>query len=264
MVSTYKTNMAKNYYDKNLSAERLKLVYDLATPRVRQYLEAEIAFVLERLRPTDVALELGCGYGRVLNRLSPKARLVVGVDTSVPSLIAATQHVKSASNVRLAQMNAAALGFTEGSFDCVICIQNGISAFHVNPQQLLSECSRVTKGAAERRSKCAGRNPLLPDNQASQGRPEGIPDGALSKILLSTYSAKFWEHRLEWFRIQSEHGLIGEIDWSMTGEGDIVCKDGFRATTFSPVDFAELVSPFGLTYQIHEVDDSSLFCEIVV
>jgi len=220
----------KNYYDCNLSAERLQLVYELAPPRVKQYLEAEISFVLDRLRPSDIVLELGCGYGRVLERLVTRARFVCGIDTSEASLRVAVESMKSAASVHVAQMNGAALGFRNGSFDRVVCIQNGISAFHVDPRTLINESLRVTKRG-------------------------GI-------ALFSSYSMKFWKDRLEWFRIQSEHGLVGEIDWDATREGEIVCKDGFRGTTYTADRFAETVNGFGRRFTITEVDESSLFCEI--
>ncbi len=220
----------KNYYDNNLSAERLRLVYELAPPRVKQYLEAEISFVLDRLSFSDIVLELGCGYGRVLERLTTKAKLVCGIDTSEASLRVAVESMKSTASVHLAQMNAAALGFRDSSFDCVAIIQNGISAFHVDPKTLISESLRVTKR------------------------------GGLA--LFSSYSMKFWKDRLEWFRIQSEHGLVGEIDWDATREGEIVCKDGFRGTTYTADRFASIVSELGRRCTITEVDESSLFCEI--
>ncbi|NIS63012.1 MAG: class I SAM-dependent methyltransferase, partial [Proteobacteria bacterium] len=84
------------------------------------------------------------------------------------------------------------------------------------------------------------------------------------KVLFSSYSERFWEHRIEWFRIQSDHGLIGEIDYDATGDGVIVCKDGFRASTVDPDDFISLTSGFGIVPTITEVDDSSIFCEIPV
>ena len=74
------------YYAEKLSGRRLKLCYELATTRVRQYLEAEIRHVLSRVRPTDRVMELGCGYGRVALRLAEVARQVVGVDTARESL----------------------------------------------------------------------------------------------------------------------------------------------------------------------------------
>lgn len=51
------------YYDKNLSGERLGRCYQIASPRIEQYFEAEISHVLDHIRPTDIVLELGCGHG---------------------------------------------------------------------------------------------------------------------------------------------------------------------------------------------------------
>jgi 2-polyprenyl-6-hydroxyphenyl methylase/3-demethylubiquinone-9 3-methyltransferase len=220
----------KDYYNKNLAADRLRLVYQVAPPRVKQYLEAEIAFVLERISPSDLVLELGCGYGRVLEKLAGKAKLAVGIDTSEASLRVASKNFESVRNIRLLQMNAAMLAFVDKAFDLVVCVQNGISAFHLDPRSWMSESIRVTK-----------------------------PGG---RALISSYSAKFWKDRLEWFRIQSEHGLVGEIDWDATREGEIVCKDGFRGTTYTADRFAAIVSELGRHCTITEVDESSLFCEI--
>ena len=44
----------------------------------------------------------------------------------------------------------------------------------------------------------------------------------------------------------------------------IVCRDGFRATTVDRTTFEKLAASLGVTPHIIEVDDSSLFCEIVV
>jgi len=83
-------------------------------------------------------------------------------------------------------------------------------------------------------------------------------------VLFSSYSARFWEARLEWFEAQAAHGLIGEIDREATRDGVIVCKDGFRAVTVDGEGFRRLVEPLGLVPCIVEVDGSSLFCEISV
>jgi predicted nicotinamide N-methyase len=53
--------MSKDYYAKRLSAERLRKVYEVASPRARRYLEEEIRFVLDRITPDARVLELGCG-----------------------------------------------------------------------------------------------------------------------------------------------------------------------------------------------------------
>lgn len=220
------------YYTERLAADRLRACYDLAPPRARAYLEAELEFVLTRTTPSMVVLELGCGYGRVLKRILPRVHVTFGIDTSLPSLRMALEFVGREPSLRLACMDAMDLGLRDRIFDMTICIQNGICAFAVDQRQLLREALRVTRS------------------------------GGL--VLLSSYSAQFWEHRLEWFEVQSAHHLIGEIDYQATGNGVIVCKDGFRATTADKTILDELAAGVGVTPTITEVDDSSLFCEIVV
>ena len=218
------------YYSDKLAADRLRRCYEIAPPRVRAYLAAEISHAAERIRPTDTVLELGCGYGRVLRALAERAATVVGIDTSAASLGLARDYLAGVANCRLHEMDATHLEFADRTFDVTICVQNGISAFHVDQRRLLTEALRVTR--------LGGR------------------------VLFSTYSARFWRHRLEWFQLQAEHGLIGEIDPTATGDGKIVCKDGFTATTLTPADFRALTAGLGAEVCIEEVDESSLFCEL--
>ena len=220
----------KEYYSKKLSANKLKRCYDIASPRIKQYLKAEIDFVLEQIHPSDKVIELGCGYGRVLRELAKKASKVVGIDTSLESLELAKEYLLDYKNIKLHQMNANSLSFKEETFDVVIAIQNGISAFKVEPEVLLRESLRITK-----------RN---------------------GKLILSSYSENFWEERLKWFIQQSKEELLGEIDFEKTGNGSIVCKDGFIATTFSKDDFQNLLQRMNLKGFIQEIDLSSIFCII--
>ncbi len=219
------------YYDDKLAARRLRRCYEIASPRVRQYLDAEIEYVLSRLEPGDAVLELGCGYGRVLPTLAGKARLVAGVDTSYASLALARGELAGRRNVRLVQADAARLAIRDNCVDVVACVQNGVSAFHADPGELIAEAVRVTK-------------------------PGGV-------ALFSSYADAFWEERLAWFEAQAAEGLLGEIDYGRTGDGVIACKDGFTATTFGPENFRSLAASLGLTARVEEVDGSSLFCEIV-
>ena len=222
----------QDYYSKKLSAFRLKQCYDIAPPRIQQYLDAEIHFVLENINPIDTVLELGCGYGRVLAKLARNTKYLYGIDTSEESLKHAQEYLTDFPNIFLHNMDVASLNFQKQMFDVVFAIQNGISAFQVSPHKLVRESIRVTK---------------------SGGR-----------ILLSSYSEKFWEARLDWFIKQSKGGLLGEIDYKKTKNGVIVCKDGFIAKTFTPEDFLRLTSDMGLKAIIKEVDESSIFCVIKV
>ena len=219
------------YYDDKLSAERLLRCYEIAPPRVQQYLEAEVEHVLKRISSGDLVLELGCGYGRILPALARKAGSVIGIDNSQASLLLGREKLQGITNCRLLLMNALQLGFKDRAFDLVACIQNGISAFHVDQKELIREAIRVTK-------------------------PGGI-------VLFSSYSDKFWNDRLEWFKLQSEAGLLGEIDYEKTGNGVIACKDGFTGTTVRPEQFLSLTAGLDVDVQLTEVDKSSLFYEIV-
>jgi len=222
----------QDYYIEKLSAERLKKCYKLAPPRVQQYLNAELNYVLQKINSGDTIIELGCGYGRLLPSLARKAKQVIGIDTSISSIEMGREMLADIPNIALKQMDAVKLEFDDDYFEVVLCIQNGISAFHVNQTDLIKEGIRVTKSG-------------------------GI-------VLFSGYSSKFWEHRLEWFRLQSEAGLLGEIDYNKTKNGVIICKDGFTSTTVTPEQFKALTSEFkNIDVKINEVDGSSIFCEII-
>ncbi len=221
-----------SYYSDKLSAEKLKRCYDIAPPRVQQYLEAEIDHVRSRIKPGGLVLELGCGYGRVLAALAGNAARLVGIDISQSSLHMAQNYLRERDNVFLCLMNAVNLGFKTACFDIVLCVQNGISAFHVDQRALITSAVSITK-----------------------------PGG---HVLFSSYAEEFWQERLTWFRVQSVHGLLGEIDEGKTGNGLIVCRDGFRATTVPREDFARLTENLGKRVSIEKVDNSSIFCEIMV
>ena len=166
-----------------------------------------------------------------MKNVAPFVSMIVGNDISSASLELARSYMKTCENYRVIQMDASNMAFPSFIFDAVFCVQNGISAFGVDEKRLVAEAIRVTKN-------------------------NGI-------ILFSTYSPKIWKDRLDWFRKQSQAGLLGEIDEEKTHNGTIVCKDGFRATTASDSLFAELFGEFGLDISFHEVDESSIFCKAV-
>jgi 2-polyprenyl-6-hydroxyphenyl methylase/3-demethylubiquinone-9 3-methyltransferase len=216
-----------DYYSGTLSGERLRKCYDVASPRVKRYLAAEIGFAMSRLRSGDSVLELGCGYGRVAFELAKHAARVVGVDTSAGSLTLARELAGPGSPCDFHEMDASALTFGDGEFDAVVCVQNGICAFGVDRLKLVREALRVT-------------------------RPGGV-------AMFSTYASGFWDHRLEWFEAQAEAGLIGEIDREATSLGTIVCRDGLRLGMVLPEEFRAMGAEIGLEPEIHVVDGSSVF-----
>lgn len=221
--------MPETYYAKKLNAERLKRVYEIGRPRVRQYLQSEIDHLAGFVRPGMRILELGCGYGRILAPLAQIAGRGWGVDNAPDNLVLAKD---GHPELHLAVMDAADLGFDNQSFDLVAGLQNFVSACKVPPELLLRECLRVTRTGG--------------------------------RIFLSSYADRFWPHRLEWFRHQAAEGLLGPIDEAATGDGVIICKDGFKTTTFSPDEFSALTAAVGVGARIYIVDNASVFCEIQV
>jgi 2-polyprenyl-6-hydroxyphenyl methylase/3-demethylubiquinone-9 3-methyltransferase len=224
-----KVKIMDGYYTEQLAAERLKLCYDIASPRVRQYLEAEIAFTLDHIRAGQSVLEVGCGYGRVTERLAARGALTIGIDTSFSSIAMAVKK-RASAHIHFGVMDAVRTGFGDGTFDVVVCVQNGMSAFRVDRPSLMRECLRVARS------------------------------GGLA--IFSSYADAFWDDRLAWFRAQADAGLIGQIDAVQTGDGLIVCKDGFTATTIRPDEWRALARSVNRSAVIEVVDESSVFCVV--
>lgn len=215
-----------NYYEQRLNSTKLFQVYETKYPRIKRYLSEEIKFVLEDLRGDEKVLEVGTGYGRIIKELEPFASKLVGIDISKDSVELGRNYIKGSPRCSIEVMDAYNLKFGE-EFDVVLCLQNGLSAMKGNPIDLVEQCMKV----------------LVPGGRA----------------YFSTYSFKFWNHRLDWFHEQADKGLLGEIDLEKTHNGIITCRDGFVATTLSEDELKKLGEEFGNNYIIKEVDESSLF-----
>lgn len=215
-----------NYYAQSLNAARLAMVYETEIPRIRQYLAAEIDHVRRALGSGDRVLEVGAGYGRILKELAPHAATLVGIDISPDNVAYGTDYLADCPNASLQVMDAHAIRFDEG-FDAVLCLQNGLSAMKGEPEKLVTLCLNAT-----------------------------VPGG---RVFFSTYSPRFWEQRLDWFREQAGKGLVGEIDEERTRNGVIICKDGFTARSFTEDDLRVLGKASGRPFTLEEIDGSSLF-----
>ena len=218
-----------NYYSKKLNSSKLVEVYQTKIERVKQYFHHEIDFVGSRLTGSEKVLELGAGYGRIMKELAPLAGSVVGIDISKDSVLLGKEYLKNCLNCTIEVMDVHQMTL-EPDFDVVICLQNGLSAFKGRDEKLVQEALGVLKKGGT--------------------------------AYFSSYSAKFWDCRLAWFQEQADKGLLGEIDFEKTKDGEIVCFDGFRATTTTPEDMKRLGEWSGYPYQIVEVDESSIFLVI--
>ena len=59
-------------------------------------------------------------------------------------------------------------------------------------------------------------------------------------------------------------GTLNKIDLTATHNGIIVTKDGFKATTIRPIEFTSLTSELPFNLKIEEIDNSSIFYQILV
>ena len=219
--------MPENYYAKSLNAQRLWQVYDTAIPRVSRYLERETAFVRDRLKKTDLVLEIAAGYGRIMKELAPYVKSITGIEISGENVRFGEEYLKNIPNTAFLTMDAHDIDY-DNRFDVVLCLQNGLSAVRAEAPEVFA--AKVIKA---------------------------LKKGG--KAYFSTYHPNFWEQRVAWFQEQAGKGLVGDLDMDKTENGVIICKDGFRATTHSISDLEKIGLSTNCRWQIFEVDDSSIF-----
>ena len=215
-----------NYYAQNLNSQKLFKVYETRISRVKQYLEAEISYVRNNLTGSERVLELGAGYGRIVKELAGSCESIVGIDISQESVLLSKEYLQDSPNAEILTMDVNNLTFQE-KFDVILCLQNGLSAMKITSSDMIERIlGMVVNGG---------------------------------KVYFSTYSERFWEYRLMWFKEQAEKGLLGELDLIKTKNGVIICEDGFKAITHTPKDLKMIGNLSGFQYQIQEVDESSIF-----
>lgn len=214
-----------NYYKEKLSAQNLFQVYDTQMQRIKQYLQAEIDFVKDNLLKSYNVLELGAGYGRIMKKLAPYCNSITGIDISEENIDLGKEYLKEYSNTKMVVMDVHKIHFTE-PFHVILCLQNGLSAMGADAATIHEIMKMLAPGGT---------------------------------AYFSSYSTKFWDIRLKWFEEQASKGLLGEINYSQTGNGVIICKDGFKGITHTVEDFKKIGEELGYPYDIEEVDESSLF-----
>lgn len=113
-------------------------------PLIQEFLEREIDFLKRHITPTNRILEVGCGYGRLLDILRTKAATVAGIDFSRPMLDKSRARFQGKS-VELYEMRAEQMGFLDGRFDYAMCLGATFGNMPGIEQQVLREMVRVTR-----------------------------------------------------------------------------------------------------------------------
>lgn len=104
-----------------------------------------IRSVVERVDPTDMVLEMGCGCGLVALRIATRVRHLRGYDLARPMLESARRQAARAElkNIDFLEGDAYRLAEPDSSFDAVICIY--LLDIVENPTKVLREARRLLR-----------------------------------------------------------------------------------------------------------------------
>jgi SAM-dependent methyltransferase len=123
----------EEYYDRfatGYEAERHK--------RYHRFLDTSELNAARKYVQGRSVLELGCGTGLVLEPLADLASTATGIDISHGMLVKA-----QARNLQVAQADATALPFADGTFDCVVSFK--VLAHIEDIRGTVAECARVIR-----------------------------------------------------------------------------------------------------------------------
>lgn len=120
----------RRFFDQAVRADEVASVaaYSLGSPELLAECTQEIADLFEMwglLGPDRVALEVGCGIGRMQEALSPHLAEVHGIDVSPGMVAAARRRCAGLGNVQLSEGSGRDLaGFPSGRFDFVFAVDS--------------------------------------------------------------------------------------------------------------------------------------------
>jgi phosphatidylethanolamine/phosphatidyl-N-methylethanolamine N-methyltransferase len=134
---------ASDPHDVISAYRRFAPVYDKLFGFILDHGRRELAKAVCKENPASL-LEVGVGTGLMLHRY-PQATEITGIDLSDDMLTIAQQRADKLHDkkIRLLNMNAEALDFPDGSFDCVTLPY--VLSVTPNPEQLVHEIRRVCR-----------------------------------------------------------------------------------------------------------------------
>lgn len=117
------------------------------TPAYQRYIKEEELLVCTKVMGAKRVLEAGVGTGRMLRRLSPIVRQVVGVDNSQLMLEESRRVASRFRNVKIIEGNIEELGsmFPVNHFDFVLCLWNTLGNLDDNARALVEMTKVASK-----------------------------------------------------------------------------------------------------------------------
>src|SRR3989344_8222819 len=187
---------------------------NVAPLEVKEWLEKEIKYLKENIKPNSKVLDIGCGFGRHIEIIADFSKEVIGIDDNPNMIKKAKDRLSNFKNVKLFLQNAQKLDFEDDYFDYVICLTNTFGDFPELKEKALKEMKRVCK-----------------------------KDG---KIIISVYNDKALEIR------KKDYGKVG-LHITEIKNNIIYTKEGLISEQFSKPQLKELFDKLKLKSKILEV-----------
>lgn len=111
----------------------------------KEGLSKEKEFLLKNLPENSVVLDIGSGFGRVLEILALKAKKIVGIDNDEEAVEKSKEFNKGSDNVKILLGDAEDLKFEDGEFDVVTCLGGTPSNFGKTRNKIYSEIKRILR-----------------------------------------------------------------------------------------------------------------------
>ena len=180
----------ENFYFESMITNPPKLIQD--------FLDGEIKFIREHIKPNKTVLEVGSGYGRLLSVLSEKAAKVVGIDFSKRMVKLAKERLADKKNVEICLMDANRLNFEENTFDYVVCLDNSFGNMPNIELDVLKEMVKVCKIGGEVIISVFSENasPVQIENYQRIGLTNITDDGTAIHTQEGFYSRRFTKQEL--------------------------------------------------------------------
>lgn len=129
-----------------MKSSSLEIWEAMAKKPVRGYekgLTKEKEFLLKNIPRNAKVLDIGSGFGRVLEVLSPKVKEIIGIDNDKEAVEKSKEFNQGKKNVKIILADAENLKFGDEEFDVVTCLGGTPSNFGKTRDKIYSEIKRV-------------------------------------------------------------------------------------------------------------------------
>jgi len=116
------------------------------TPEIKEYVLLEEKQILAYIKSPDVILNVGCGYGRILNLLKNKCIKIIGIDISEDCIKKCKEKFENLRNTSVSKIDISNTNFESNYFDKIILDFNFLGNISKSQREKsLEEIRRILK-----------------------------------------------------------------------------------------------------------------------